>query len=155
MPYPGPVRIAEHGDEEEVLVLCRRLCDENGMYPMSEGKVRDMMRRAFDRQGGILGVVGNTKIEGMIYMLVSTLWYTEESQLDELFLFVAPEYRKSRNAVELMKFAKWCSNKSGLSLMIGVISNHETEGKVRLYQRQFKSAGSFFYYKANGAEKTA
>src|ERR1700677_1958454 len=116
MSYQGPVKIADIKHEEEVLVLCRRLCDENGMFPMHEGKVREMLRRAFEREGGILGIIGDQAIEGMIYLLVSSQWYTEESFLDELFLYVAPEYRKSRNAVELMKFAKWCTDQSELPL---------------------------------------
>ena len=156
MAYPGRVRIAEKKDEEQVLKICRNLSEENGMFPMSESKVNAMLQRAFAREGGILGLIGDDPIEGMVYMLVSSLWYTDEPFLDELFLYVSPEHRKSRNAIELMNFAKWCSDESGIPLVIGVISNQKTEGKVRLYQRQFKQpAGNFFFYKKDGAEARA
>ena len=153
MAYPGRVHIAEPRDEEELMGLCRDLYSENGMFPLNEDKVRAMLRKAFNREGGVLGVIGESgKIEGMIYMMVSTFWYSDQPHLEELFAYVVPEYRKTKNAKELMKFAKWCSDQSGFPLIIGVISNERTEGKVRLYQREFsKPVGNFFYYKANGA----
>ena len=153
MSYPGRVHIAEPDDEEELMRLCRDLYHENGMFPLNEGKVRTMLRRAFNREGGVLGIIGDAgKIEGMIYMLVSTFWYSDQPHLEELFAYVVPEHRKTKNAQELMKFAKWCSDQSGFPLIIGVISNERTEGKVRLYQREFsKPIGNFFLYKANGA----
>ena len=153
MSYPGRVRIVGQEDEEEVMGLCRDLHDENGIFTLDENKVRAMLRRAFTRDGGILGAIGPSgSIEGLIYMLVSTFWYSEQPHLEELFMYVAPQFRKTRNAIELMHFAKWCSEQSGFPLIIGVISNERTEGKVRLYQRQFdKPLGNFFFYKANGA----
>ena len=137
--------------------LCRELHVENGIFPLNEDKVRAMLRRAFDRQGGIIGAIGDSgKIEGLIYMLVSTFWYSDQPHLEELFAFVVPEYRKTKNAIELMKFAKWCSDRSGFPLIIGVISNERTEGKIRLYQRQFsKPVGNFFFYKSNGKDSVS
>ena len=154
MAYPGRVHIAEQKDEEELMVLCRNLALENAMFPVSDDKVRAMLRRAFNREGGVLGIIGESgKIEGMIYMMVSTFWYSDKPYLEELFLYVSPEYRKSKNAIELMKFSKWCSDQSGFALVIGVISNEKTEGKVKLYQRQFfKPAGNFFFYKGSGKD---
>jgi hypothetical protein len=155
MSYPGRVRIAEQKDEEELMTLCRNLSSENAMFEVNDDKVRAMLRKAFNREGGVLGAIGEPgKIEGMIYMLVSTFWYSDQPHLEELFAYVVPEYRKSKNAVELMKFAKWCSDQSGFPLVIGVISNERTEGKVRLYQRQFsKPIGNFFWYKKAKKER--
>jgi len=152
MSFPGRVRIADRKCEEEIMQLCRDLHNENGMYNISEDKVRAMMHRAFDRKGGILGVIGEPgKIEAMIYMLVTSPWYSEEANLEELFAFVAKKYRKSTNAVELMKFAKWCVDQSKMPLFMGIISNERTQGKIRLYQRQLGTpVGAFFMYKANG-----
>ena len=153
MSYPGRVRIAERHDEDEVMALCRDLHIENGLFNLDESKVRGILKRAFDKEGGILGAIGPSgHIEGMIYMQVSTFWYTSQPCLEELFMYVAPQYRKTRNAIELMHFSKWCSEQSGFPLLIGVISNERTEGKVRLYQRQFdKPLGNFFLYSGNGA----
>ncbi len=155
--YPGRVRIAESRDEEEVMRLCLLLHEENGLFPVNQDKVRAMMRRAFNRDGGVLGVIGESgKIEAMIFMLVSTFWYSDQPHLEELFSYVHPDYRKSKNAVDLMEFAKWCSDQSGFPLVIGVISNERTAEKVRLYQRQFdKPMGNFFLYLAGDAKKKA
>ena len=147
--YPGRVRIADKGDEEELMELSRQLWKENGLFELNENKVRSMFRKAFNREGGILGVIGAPgSIEGMICMVISSFWYSDNPHLEELFNYVAPKYRKTRNAVELVAFAKWCSDESGFPLVIGVISNERTEGKVRLYQRQLdKPIGNFFFYK--------
>ena len=127
---------------------CRELHAENGIFSLSEDKVRGILRRAFNRQGGILGVIGKPgQLEAMIYMQMTSMWYTEDPCLEELYTFVRPQFRRSRNAIDLLHFSKWAAESSKLPLFIGVISNEQTERKVQLYQRQFdKPAGSFFLY---------
>lgn len=150
MGLPSRVRIVGRSDEDEVMAVCRHLHQENGMFEMDDNCVRAMLQRAFDRQGGILGAIGLPgRIEALIYILVSTFWYSRQPHLEELFLYVLPEYRKSRHAIDLMRFAKWCSKESELPLVIGVLSTQQTEEKVKLYQRQFKKpVGNFFFYEA-------
>jgi hypothetical protein len=151
------VRTAVSTDEEELMVMCRMLHEENGLFPMSEDRVRRVLRMAFDGLGGVLGVIGNPgKIEAMIYMLISQIWHSDEWHLDELFSYCRPEYRKSNNAKRLIQFAKDCSDELHLPLVIGIISNTRTEEKIRLYQRQLsKPNGCFFVYntKWNGSDK--
>lgn len=149
MNYPGRVRIADGKDEEELIEICRKLHSENALFTINEDKVRSMLRKSFRREGGICGVIGEPgRFEAMIYMLISSFWYSDEPHLEELFCFCLPEYRKSNNAKDMINFAKWCSDQSGFPLIIGVISNERTEGKVRLYQRQLsKPIGNFFFYK--------
>jgi hypothetical protein len=146
--YPQRVRIANAGDEEEIMALCRDLHNENGLFKMDDNKVRGMLRRAFNREGGILGAIGAPgAIEALIYILIGEFWYSTQPHLEELFTYVAPQYRKSKNATDLLRFSKWCVETTGLPLVIGVLSNKRTEGKVRLYERQFsKPAGNFFFY---------
>lgn len=148
MTYPGRVHIADRKDEEELMELCRQLHRENGLFALNEDKVRDMLRRAFNRDGGIIGVIGESgKIEGIIYLLISSFWYSNEHHAEELFNFVPKKYRKSKNASELIDFAKWASDQMKMPLLIGVISNEKTEAKIRLYQRRLKKPiGSFFLY---------
>lgn len=152
MAYPGRVRIVGPEEEEEVMALCRDLHQENGMFTMNEKKVRAMLARAFNRDGGILGAIGAPgHIEALVFLMVSSFWYSDEPHLEEIFTYVAPQHRKSRAAIELLQFAKWCVDESGMPLVIGVLSNERTEGKVRLYQRQFsKPVGNFFFYSKHG-----
>jgi hypothetical protein len=149
--YPKRVWLATAHDEEAVMVLCRELHAENGMFPLNEEKVRRHLRKAFNKEGGILGVIGEPgKLESMIYMTISTFWYSDQAHLEELFLYVRPEYRKSRNALELMQFARWCSLNTGFPLIIGVISEKQTVGKVRLYRRNLgRPVGAFFLYNSD------
>jgi GNAT superfamily N-acetyltransferase len=142
------VRTALSSDEEEVMTMCRMLHDENGVLSFSEDKVRDALRRAFNREGGILGVIGAPgHIEAMICMLIGQLWSSDDWHLEERFNYVRPEYRRSNNAKALMHFAKRCASELGIPLMIGVLSNDRTEQKVRLYEREFgKPSGAFFVH---------
>ena len=64
----------------------------------------------------------------------------------ELFNFVRTEHRKSDYAARLIAYAKMCSDKMGLPLMMGILSNHRTEQKIRLYERQLEKAGAYFVY---------
>lgn len=166
MEKPRHVRIAQASEEEAVMELCRELHRENGLFPLNELKVREMLRRSFNRQGGILGVIGQPDaLEGMIYMLVSSFWYSTQPHLEELFVYVRPAFRETKELEgeqkfsrvrALAEFAKWCAETSTFPLVIGVISDERTEGKIRLYQRYFgKPVGNFFYYAPKPAEAQA
>lgn len=145
---PPPVRRADYGDEEELMQMCRSLHQENGLFAMYEPKVRYYLRRAFDRQGAVIGVLGDRgKLEGSIYLLLSDYWYSEDLHLCELWSYVLPQYRKSSNAKELINFAKRCSDELKIPALIGIISNERTAPKIRLYERQLGTAsGAFFLY---------
>lgn len=142
------VRTAQPSDEAEVMEMCKLLHSENGLMPMSEDKVRSVLQLAFQRKGGILGVIGDSgKIEAMIFMLLSQLWCSDEWHLEELFNYVRPEYRRSNNARVMLQFAKRCADELDKPLIIGVLSNTSTERKLKLYARQFSTAkGAFFAY---------
>lgn len=121
---------------------------------MDDDKVRGMLSRAFDQQGGILAGIGpKGQLQGLLYLLLSSFWYTTDPHWEELFLYVAPAYRKSRNAVELLRFAKWCSDQTPYPLFIGILSNSETTRKELLYERQLEDSGRgrFFMYKKKAA----
>lgn len=146
----GKVRIIERDEQDDVMRLCRQLYKENGIFTMDDAKVVEMLNRAFDRKGGILGGVGRKdNLEGLIFLLVSNFWYTNDCHLEELFLYVDPIHRKSRNAVELLNFAKWCSETTKFPLFIGILSNATTQRKEALYERQLHAdnyRGRFFVY---------
>lgn len=150
MAYQGRARIISKDEENNVMQLCHKLHEENGIFTMDDNKVRAMMARAFDRQGGILAGIGEKgNLEGLLYILLSSFWYSNDPHWEELFLYVVPEKRKSRNAVELLRFAKWCADESGFPLFIGILSNQETARKELLYERQLRvegSKGRFFMY---------
>jgi hypothetical protein len=144
----SPVRKATLADEPELMELCRQLHQENAMFAMNEDKVRGMLRRAFSGTGGIIGALGPTGgIQGAIYLLITSFWYSNDFCLEELYSFVLPPYRRSNNAKELVRFAKRCSTELGIPLVIGVVSNIRTQAKVELYRRQLADPiGAYFAY---------
>lgn len=149
----SPVRRATPADEPELMEMCRELHAENGLFTMNEAKVREMLEKAFNQQGALIGALGPTgHIEGAIFMLISAFWYTHDYCLEELFSYVRPEYRRSTNAKDLINFGKRCSDELGIPLVIGVISNERTKAKVGLYQRQLADpVGAYFVHRPVGA----
>jgi hypothetical protein len=150
MAYQGRVRIIGRDEHDNVMDICRKLAAENALFSMDDKRVHDMMSMAYDQKGGILGGIGEKgNLQGLIFILLTSFWYSNDPYWEEFFLYVLPEHRKSRNAVELLRFAKWCADESSYPLFIGILSNHPTERKELLYERQLHAddyKGRFFIY---------
>jgi hypothetical protein len=144
------VRTAVPEDEEGIMELARLVNGENGVFKMNEDKVRAMVRPSLYLSGGIMGVIGHRdRIEGLVLLRVSQYWYSDATFLEEMCVYVHPEYRaaKGGRARKLVEFAKKASEKLEMPLMIGILSNSRTDAKTRLYERQFGNpAGAFFLY---------
>jgi GNAT superfamily N-acetyltransferase len=131
---------------------------ENAMFEISEHKVNFYIDRMLnpslitkDDTGprGFIGVIGPVgALEGCIMLTVGSMWYSEEFTLDEHLNFVDPAHRASNHAKALIGYAKECSDKIGIRLVIGVLSTKRTAAKVRLYERQLTPAGAFFIHPA-------
>ncbi len=148
-PKKSVVRLATRDDEPQLMAMCRELHAENGLFKMDEDATIAMLNRAFDRQGGIIGVIdAENEIAAVIYMLLSTFWYSKEDHLEELFAYVRPKHRKpAGHAAALIAFAKECSDRIGIPLVIGVLSNKQMAAKVRMYRKELgMPAGAFFVY---------
>ena len=146
-PLPS-VRVGTRVDEADLMALCHELHQDNGMFEMEDDRVRAMLDRAYNRQGGVIGIVdGDGEIAAAIYMTISSMWYRSPEHLEELFNFVRPKYRNTKAGKALMRFAKECSDKTGLPLIIGIVTNKRLEAKVRLYRTELGlPAGAFFIY---------
>lgn len=146
------VRTATPEDEEGIMYLARLVNSENGVFAMQEDRVLGIVRPSLYLQGGIIGVIGpKNAIEGGIVLRISQYWYSDVPFLEEMCVFVHPDYRtaKGGRARKLVEFAKLTSEKLNMPLMIGILSNSRTDAKMRLYERQFgPPAGAFFLYGA-------
>lgn len=149
-----PIRLGKSSDEEEVFALCRELHVENGLFPMSEAKVRAILQRAFRSEGGLLGLIGPPgAIEAMIFLLISSAYYADQWHLEELFSYVRPAHRKTTHARRLVEWGKHMADEVHLPAIIGIISSKRTEAKVRLYQRFLGNpTGAFFLYVPPGLD---
>lgn len=126
------------------------------MFSMDENKVTAMLEKAFKQEGAIIGALGPTgRIEGAIFMLISSFWYSSDFCLEELFSFVKEPFRRSTHAKELVNFGKRCSDELGIPLVIGVVSNIRTQAKVGLYKRQLSDpVGAYFAYNMPRRDKS-
>lgn len=150
------VRSALPSEEAEIMAMCRALHAENGLFSFCEDKVRDCLKRCYERKGGIVGVIGETgKLEASIGIVISEFYYTDQWHLSELWAHVLPAYRKSRNAEALIAFAKNCSKSIGIPLLIGIISNKRLAAKARLYSKYLGCpAGVWFVHNAEWQQES-
>lgn len=146
------VRIAKPSDEDAIMAMCQRLHDENGLFSFSAPKVRKLVRRCFAGDKVIVAVIGKEgeTLEASICLEMAEFYYTTDWHLGELWNYVAPEFRKSRNAAALIEFGKGCARRMKLPFFTGIITNKQMAGKVRLYQQLLgRATGAFFIDNAN------
>lgn len=153
---PCDVRLATASEEEEIMELCREVHAENGLVSMDEDQVRAMLRRAFNKQGGIIGLIGKPgALEAIIMIVMTNFWSSKDTHLEELFSYVRKPFRTKSagpdtvvmpHAEALIRFAKKCSDEIGVPLVIGIITNKRMAGKVRLYRTVLgcPPAGAYF-----------
>jgi hypothetical protein len=149
-----PIRLATGADEAELMTICRELHEENGLFEMVEDRVRAMLRKAFNKEGGLVGVIGPPgAVEALMFLLISNAWYSDRWHLEELFSYVRPAHRKTTHARRLVEWGKHMADEVHLPAIIGIISSKRTEAKVRLYQRFLGNpTGAFFLYVPPGLD---
>lgn len=160
------VRIGAPADVDGVMRLALMGASENGLVNPNQRKILEHVWAALNRDHGIMGVIGPVggDLEGAVLLRISTQWYTDRDVIEELGLFVHPDHRKSDGtglrigtggrAAELCNFSKRVAEQLGMPLMIGVLSNQRTAGKMRLYGRIFGDmAGAYFLYNAKTGDQ--
>lgn len=149
--WPYGIRAATPADEDIIYNMLLELHDENGIFKVSETKVRNVIKEATSQQGGIIGIIGDNEPEASCGLEIGQWWYTDDWSLNEKWLFVRPAWRKQNHASRLMDWAKWCESQLDTPLFMGIISTKRTEAKERLYRRKLKHVGGMFMY-ANGRD---
>jgi hypothetical protein len=147
------IRVGTPADVHDIMELALSACGENGFVNPNPQRLLAEIWPALNLDKGLIGIIGeeNQKPEAAVLLRVGTMWYSDDAVLEEKAIFVHPEYRSAKGgrARRLCEFSKQVSDKLGIPLIIGVLSNHRTEAKVRLYERQFgKPSGAFFLYNA-------
>lgn len=155
------VRIGTPEDVHPMMELALQACEENGFVDPNPQKLLAEIWPALNLDHGLVGIIqdGGGQLEGAILLRVGPMWYSDANVLEERAIFIHPDYRSAKGgrARRLCEFSKKTADTLGIPLMIGVLSNHRTEAKVRLYERQFgKPSGAFFLYNAQtGAFRAA
>jgi GNAT superfamily N-acetyltransferase len=141
-------------DFNELMRMSIAATRENAFVEPDEMMLAQHMYAALSKQMGIAGVIGGAPgepLEAAIVLRVGPMWYSPELILEEKAIYVCPEFRSAKGgrARKLSEWAKGLSEKLGIPLAIGVLSNTRTEAKIRLYQRVFgPPAGVYFLYNA-------
>lgn len=147
------VRIGTPEDVHPMMDLAMQACDENGFVDPNPQKLLAEIWPALNLDNGLVGIIQDEggQLEGAILLRIGTMWYSDAQVLEEKAIFIHPDYRSAKGgrARRLCEFSKKTADELGIPLIIGVLSNHRTEAKVRLYERQFgKPSGAFFLYNA-------
>jgi GNAT superfamily N-acetyltransferase len=147
------IRMGTPEDIYGMMDLALMACEENGFVNPDKTKLMTELWQALNLNYGMIGIIGkeNGPIEGAILLRIGPMWYSHDMVVEEKAIFIHPDHRgaKEGRARKLVEFAKNAADELGIPLLIGVLSNKRTEGKIRLYERQLgKPTGAFFLYGA-------
>jgi hypothetical protein len=149
---PCHVRVATKEDLFDILALAKLVHNEIGLFDFDEVKVAEAIWPQLTQKNGIIGVIGERgKIEGGIVLRISTYWYSNRQFLEEMCVFVHPDFRHAKDSriQKLISFTKKVASDLDLPLTIGVLSNSRTSAKIDLYRRNFGDpVGAFFLWGA-------
>jgi hypothetical protein len=147
------IRIGGPEDVHDVMDLALSACSENGFVDPNPQKLLAEIWSALNSDRGLVGLIGpeGEKPEGAVLLRIGNMWYSDQEVLEEKAIFIHPDFRSAKGgrARRLCEFSKQVADSFELPLIIGVLSNHRTEAKIKLYERQFgKPTGAFFLYNA-------
>jgi GNAT superfamily N-acetyltransferase len=147
------VRMGTPEDVHPMMDLALAACEENGFVSPNPQKLLSEIWPALNLEDGLVGIIEgeNGILEGAVLLRIGSMWYSDSRVLEEKAIFIHPDYRSAKGgrARRLCEFTKWAADRLGIPLIIGVLSNHRTKGKIKLYERQFgEPSGAFFLYNA-------
>lgn len=153
------VRVGTPDDVDAMMAIALAACEENGFIRPNHIKLLENIWAALNMDHGVVGIIGEpgAQIEAAVLLRIGTVWYGDDVTLDEKAIFVHPDYRKGDvgRARTLIKFSMMYSDKLGLPLTLGVLSNERTAAKVRLYRRVLgEPHGAYWIYNARTGEAT-
>lgn len=144
------IRVANENDADEIMEMAREIHGENGVFRLSEEKIRTLLDGALsgpvETRRGVCGVIGASgTVESSIFLEFGVPYYSEDVGVFELWNYVRPEYRRTNNCNDQIAWARYVRAQFDLPLVIGCLSNQRTQAKIRLYSRQLgPPAGAFF-----------
>ena len=147
------VRTGALEDFASLMQLASQVSKENGIFEPTIDMVAADIWAALNRDHGIIGMIGPVggELEGFVLLRIGNTWYSQSEIIEEKTVFVSPKFRSAKGgrARKLCEFSKKVADELGLPLLIGILSNQRTKGKVEMYKRVFgEPAGAFFLYGA-------
>lgn len=154
------IRIGNLDDLDGVMALATAATAENGFVDADPQCLLNDIYPSLNRHHGIMGIIGDsvTQPEAAVLLRIGKMWYSTKDVIEEKAIFVHPDFRNAKGgrAARLCEFSKKVADALELPLIIGVLSNHRTKGKVKMYQRIFgEPSGAFFLYNAQTGASSA
>jgi len=148
------IRLGTPDDIHAIMELMELGTEENALVEPNPVKILHEVYSALCKDHGLVGVITSDpeRIEGVVVLRIAQLAYSDHDVLEEKIVFIHPEYRSAKGgrALKLCRFSKRVADELGIPLLIGVLSNKRTAGKIRMYEREFgQPAGAFFLYGAH------
>jgi len=137
------IRIAVAEDAPAIYDLLCLMHQENGIFSISHEKVKSKITEVLN-YGVVIVAVKDDQVVGTLGLSPNQVWYTDDWNLSDVWVFVHPDHRRSTFARDLLRAAKEVAARLNMPIMVGVVSKKETEGKVRLFSRHFQPIGQFF-----------
>jgi hypothetical protein len=146
------VRMASQDEIHAIMPLAVAAAEENGFLTANKDYLVRALWQGLTKDRGICGVIGpvGAPIEGFVLLHIGTIFYSDQTCLEEKVVFVHPSYRSAKGgrARKLCEFSKHCADYLDLPLLIGVCSSARTKSKVRLYERLFgEPSGAYWLYR--------
>ena len=147
------VRTGTPDDVHGMMDLALAACEENGLTRPNPEKLLHEIWSSLNLHHGIVGIIGEQgkPLEAAVLLRCEALWYSDDLVLNERAVFVAEPFRQAKGgrASKLIDFAVAAAQKLEMPLVVGVLSNQRTEGKVKMYGRKLGDA-SGAYWIVNG-----
>ena len=147
--WPQGVRPAIPGDERRVLDLCVVAHAENGWGSLDQDVVATAIQKAVNRESGIIAIIdGPERVEAAMGLQLTLPWFCKNEGANwywsEMFWYVHPLHRRSRNAMKLFQFAQWWEHETHQPVLISLMPKDDLEAKERLCSRFGTRIGSTF-----------
>lgn len=157
---PQSVRVADELDELAIFDLILASYRENvsNVYPLAPDLLIADIQQATQKQGGIAGVIdGPDGTPIAVIVIAPDRWRPSKAYyLRELYTYVHPDHRKSRNAENLLQFGRWVADEWSrgfgypLHLVLSVGTTTNVSSKIRFFRRFASQVGAMFMYPSPG-----
>lgn len=153
---PKVGRIATSEDENAIYRLLLGLEADNGLgYEHHEDRVREAIRSGTEKRGGYVVVIEDPDVPGEMAASLCVqwggFWYSRDSYLHELWLFVAPDHRRGTGYADaLMEWARWfrdaLEEAAGrqIPFFTSVTSRNRFKAKQRWWARRGEQVGAIY-----------
>jgi hypothetical protein len=135
------IRYAVRDDFTPLWPLLMDMHREQGLFSLNKEKAARTLGEAID-EGRVLVAISGGVVTGTFAWVITTLYYSNDRFLADLWLYVKPEHRRSMTAVRLRNAMKADARQRGLPLMAGTLGKKLNGSK--LFGKDFGKVGEFF-----------